>query len=154
METTETNLYRSVRKESFPHGVIVNDHAVSGVLYPSFEASYYEVRVAGKTVTRIRPADVSPYTHEGQKVVDPGGGTSLFDKSGVFGPKYWWYFHIPKGTVIPPPLRVRHTGYNDDYKAEHYQIEAATERMPLDAYKGALDNLARNAIEKRYKDAR
>ena len=39
-------------------------------------------------------------------------------------------------------------------EAEHYQIEAAMLRMPLDAYKGALDNLARNAIVKRHEDAR
>lgn len=154
MATTETHLYRSVRKESFPDGVIVNEHAVPGVLYPSFEDSSYQVCVDGKTQTRTRLADVYPYTHEGQEVVEPGGGASLFDKSGLFGAKHWWYFHIPEGTVIPDSLRVRHTGYNPVYEAEHYQIEAAMLRMPLDAYKGALDNLARNAIVKRYKDAR
>lgn len=154
MATTETHLYRSVHKESFPEGVIVDDHAVAGVLYPSFTASSYQVRVNGKAETRTRLADVHPYPHEGQEVVDPGRGTSLFNKSGVFGAKHWWYFHIPEGTVIPDSLRVRHTGYNEVYQAEHYQIEAAMLRMPLDAYKGALDNLARNAIVKRHEDAR
>ena len=86
--------------------------------------------------------------------VDPGSGTSLFDKSNAFGSKHWWYFTIPIGTVIPDSLRIRHTGRNDTYQAEHYQIEAAARSMPVEAFKGALDNLARNAVVKLYENAR
>jgi hypothetical protein len=154
MENTETNLFRSVRKLDFPAGVIIDDHAVVGVLYPSFKDSTYQTNVRGKLELRTRRADIYPYTHEGQEVVDPGGGTSLFDKENTFGTKHWWYFRIPEGTVIPDSLQILDTGYNEIYSAEHYQIEPATLRLPVEAFKGALDNLARNAIEKLYKDAR
>jgi Tse2-like ADP-ribosyltransferase toxin len=149
--TTDRYLFRSVRKDDFPQGVIVDDHAVTGVLYPSFENKQF-VNHVGATMTR--PADLYPYTYEGQNVVDPGGGTSLFDRSEVFGTKYWWYFTLPQGTVVPDSLRIRHTGRNDKYDAEHYQIEAAAYRMRVDAFKGALDNLARNAVAKLYESSR
>jgi hypothetical protein len=142
MTSTEVALYRSVRKEDFPDGVIVDDHAVQGVLYPSFEEKTIEVR--GLPTTRL--PDVRPYKHDGEDVIDPGGGTSLFDKANVFGKKFWWSFEIPKGTVVPDSLKIVPTGRNVKYQAEHYQIEAATGRMPVATYKGALDNLARNAV--------
>lgn len=154
MTTTEIHLYRSVRKDDFPAGVIVDDHAVTGVLYPSFKDSTYQTVVRGKTETKTRRADVYPYSHLGDEVIDPGKGASLFDKANCFGTKHWWYFKIPKGTIIPDSLRIRYTGYNDTYNADHYQIEAASQRMPVETYKGALDNLARNAIVKLYEDAR
>jgi hypothetical protein len=91
--------------------------------------------------------------HEGSPVIDPeSGGTSLFNKSNLFGPTYWWYFKIPVGTVIPPQLRIRFTNHNDTYDADHYQIEAANAGLRVDAYKQALDNLARNAVTKLYED--
>ena len=150
MLTTEVHLYRGVRKEEYPEGAIIDGHAVQGVLYPLFEKKTYLDR-KGKQRTRQR--DVRPYAYEGKMVVDPGGGTSLFDKSEAFGTTDWWYFKLPKGTVVPESLRVRHTGYNSTFNAEHYQVEAASEHMPVDAFKGALDNLARNAVEKLYRDA-
>jgi hypothetical protein len=96
---------------------------------------------------------VYPYLHEGTVVVDPGHGTSLFDRANVFGTKFWWNFTIPKGTVIPDSLQIRFTGRNDVYAADHYQIEALARRMPVESLKGALDNLARNAVEKIHRDA-
>lgn len=144
MAETDVDLFRSVRKEDFPDGVIVDDKAVAGVLYPSFEDK--QIIVQGKAKTRY--ADIRPYQHAGQCVVDPGGGTSLFDKANVFGTKYWWNFKIPKGTVIPDSLKIPYTGDNAVYQAKHYQIEPAALRMTVLAYKGALDNLARNAIVK------
>lgn len=154
MPTTDLALFRSVRKEDFTEGVIVDDHAVGGVLYPSFEEKVIETGSGRNAKTTVRKADVTPYRHRDEEVVDPGGGTSLFDRENVFGPKYWLYFTIPRGTVIPESLRIRHTGRNDRYSAEHYQIEASARYMPVTAYKGALDNLARNAVEKLYRDAR
>jgi hypothetical protein len=149
MTSTDVALYRSVRKEEFPDGVIVDDHALEGVLYPTFEEKIIEVR--GVQTTRL--PDVRPYKRDGEDVIDPGGGTSLFDKANVFGKNFWWYFEIPKGTVVPESLRIVHTGRNEKYKAEHYQIEAAARRMSVAAYKGALDNLARNAVVKLYERA-
>jgi hypothetical protein len=146
MATTEVDVYRSVRKENFPEGVIVNGHAVTGVLYPTFESTTFQTVVRGVVETRTRGADVTPYLHNNQPVIDPGAGTSLFDKANVFGTKYWWNFKIPAGTIVPDSLKVRFTGHNDTYGADHYQIEALAKRMTVVAYKGALDNLARNAI--------
>jgi hypothetical protein len=150
MPTTTLALYRSVRKEEFPKGVIVDDHAVTGVLYPTFEDKVIEIKKGGTTEKKTRPADVTPYTFKGEEVVDPGGGTSLFDKKDVFGTRWWWCFTIPEGTVIPDSLQIRFTGRNATYNADHYQIEAAMRRMPVESFKGALDNLARNAVAKVY----
>ena len=55
-------------------------------------------------------------------------------------------FEIPAGTIVPEPLFIRHTGYNRLLEAEHYQIESTNRLTRLDAFKGALDNLARNAV--------
>jgi len=146
MARTDLDLYRSVRKEDFPDGVVIDNHAVVGVLYPTFETTTYQTMVRGKAETRTRRADLTPYTFNGESVVDPGGGTSLFDRADVFGKKYWWSFRIPAGTIVPDSLRILFTGRNDTYKADHYQIEPAARRMPVQAFKGALDNLARNAV--------
>jgi hypothetical protein len=148
-DRTGVALYRSVRKEDFPDGPIVDDHAVIGVLYPSFEPTDI-----GKG--RERPPDVVVIADKhGRWVIPDGGGTSLFNKKvdKVFKEKYWWFFAIPKGTDIPGSLRVRHTGRHEPFEAEHYQIEPAAGRMTVMAYKGALDNFARNAVVKAYEDA-
>jgi hypothetical protein len=42
--------------------------------------------------------------------------------------------------------RNKFTGNNPTFNANHYQIERRAGRMRLDAYKGALENLARNAV--------
>lgn len=70
----------------------------------------------------------------------------MFDKKNVLKGKSWLSFEIPEGTPIPESLVVRKTGYNQKYQANHYQIECAAKSMRVDAFKGALDNLARNAI--------
>ena len=153
MPKTTLDLYRSIRKDDFPDGPIVDDHAVAGVLYPTFESTTYVIKRRGQEETRTRRADVTPYTHKGERVIDPGGGTSLFDRSNTFGRAHWWYFKIPEGTVIPDSLKIRYTGRNEVYDADHYQIEAAANRMRVTDYKGALDNLARNAVVKLCQDA-
>lgn len=147
MPDTTVELYRSVRKEDFPDGVVVNDFAVAGVLFPSFADSTYQIKQGTKTVSRTRSADIRPYPHQGQSVVSAGGGTSLFDKANVFGKKYWHCFTIPKDTPIPASLQVIFTGRNATYDADHYQIEPLN-RMTLQAFKDALDNLARAAVTK------
>jgi hypothetical protein len=143
MPNTTTELYRSVQQKDFRNGVIVDGKAVTGVLYPSFEDKTYKSKGEWKT----RRADIYPYIDKGEKFVGTEGGTSLFDVCGCFGHVYWFYFTIPKGTVIPDSLKVRNTGFNQTYGATHYQIEASNP-MTLAAFKGALDNLARNAVVK------
>jgi hypothetical protein len=147
MPVTTVDLYRSVRQEEFNDGVIKDGKAVVGVLYPSFEDKRYK----SKGTWRTRRADIKPYKEGGELFVGTEGGTSLFDKYGCFGHIYWYYFTIPRGTVVPDSLKIRNTGYNTDYDATHYQIESLNP-MTVAAFKGALDNLARNAVTKSLED--
>jgi hypothetical protein len=153
MASTDLDLFRSVRKEDFPNGTMIDDHVVTGVLYPSFEDKIIEIKKGGKIEKKLRPADIVPYSYKDVQVVDPGEGTSLFDRANVFGAKYWHCFTLPKGTVIPDSLCIVFTGPNSKFNADHYQIEAASGRMQVQAYKGALDNLARNAVELTHRTA-
>jgi hypothetical protein len=134
---TEVYLYRSVHEEQFPNGPMIDGKAVTGVLYPDFVDRKLK---SGK----IRKADVQ-LTSDNKSVLSKGG-TSLFDRDKVFRGKSWFSFPIPNGTVVPSSLEVRHTGFNDSLEANHYQIECTSKRMPIESFKGALDNLARNAV--------
>ena len=143
-DNTTLDLFRSINKstEGYDNGPIVDGKAVQGVLYPDFEP-----RELSKG--RTRAADVQTFTGtNGIAMVRSGGGTSLFDKAYVLpgGAKYWHSFKIPKDTVIPDSLVVRFTGSNPKFNADHYQIESKAGSMTIEAMKGALDNLARNAI--------
>ncbi|MGB3749149.1 MAG: hypothetical protein WA961_13175 [Rhodanobacter sp.] len=140
MATTDKALWRSVRKEEFSDGTIIDDDPAPGVLYPDF----YARTLPGGSV---RQADVVLFRDSlGQDWVKSAGGTSLFDVKSVFKGKSWLSFEIPAGTVIPASLIIRETGYNQRFKANHYQIECAAKSLRIDAFKGALDNLARNAV--------
>jgi hypothetical protein len=54
-------------------------------------------------------------------------------------------FLLPEGTSVPAGLDVALTPTKND--PNHHSIRCRN-KMRLDAYKGALDNLARNAIAK------
>lgn len=143
-DKTQLDLFRSIRKGSagFEQGPVVDDKAVTGVLYPDFEAR----DIGGG---KMRDPDVETFQGEGgARMVRSGGGTSLFDKAFALpgGTRSWYNFKIPVDTVIPDSLIVRFTGRNDRFKADHYQIESKAGTMRVDAMKGALDNMARNAI--------
>jgi hypothetical protein len=147
MSTTAVRLFRGVRKDEFPDGVVVDDKPAAGILYPSFEPRSFEKAGKGGGVERrVRPADSTPFTVDGVMMVEAFKGTSLFDRARAFGSAHWRYFTIPAGTEVPGSILVRHTGRFEAYAADHYQIEPAMGRMRLDAYKGALDNLARSAV--------
>ena len=107
------------------------------MLYPAFETTWVQGREKVADVT-VNPGD------DGEPAVETGGGTSLFDAR-VFKGKNWLYFEIPPGTDIPDSLNLNGPEYRSGYKANHYLIEPLN-RMRVDAYKGALDNFARNAI--------
>jgi hypothetical protein len=144
MTTTGVALYRRVRKDEFPGGPVVDGHAVSGVLYPSFEDTPLP---NGRT----RLADIRPERDSaGEEFVNPGAGASLFDRKNRtrFPRNYWWFFTLPEGTIIPESLKIVPGEFSTRFGANHYQIEPAAQRMSLAAYKGALDNLARNAVVK------
>lgn len=143
-DKTSLNLYRSIHKTTpgYDDGPVVDGAAVAGVLYPDFEP-----RKIGKN--KFRAADLSTFDGDGGvRMVRNDGGTSLFDKPDVLpgGAKTWHSFKLPKDTVIPDSLTVRFTGHNRTFAADHWQIESKAGTMAMDAMKGALDNLARNAI--------
>jgi hypothetical protein len=143
-DNTPLDLFRSIHKTTpgYDAGPIVDGVAVAGVLYPDFEP-----RQIGKN--KFRAADLTAFDGEGGvRMVRNDGGTSLFDKPDVLpgGARNWHSFKIPKDTVIPQSLTVRFTGHNRTFGADHWQIESKAGTMAMDAMKGALDNLARNAI--------
>lgn len=139
MSKTDLDLYRSVRIEQFPNGVFDGKDPAQGVLYPDF----YDRDLGDGN---IRLADVSLKKQDGVEYVLAGGGTSLFDRSGVFTKEGWLSFEIPNGTVIPDSLIVKNDGWRKRFKATHYQIESRAGRMAKQSMEGALDNFARNAI--------
>jgi hypothetical protein len=139
MSSAKDNMWRSVRHEDFPDGVVNDGKAALGVLYPDFEP---KLITGGRRKGQYRDPDV--VVKDG--CVSTGGGTSLFNKKGVFPPKYWEEFHIPISTVIPDSLVLTGPKYNKVFDADHYQIEVRCGKMTIEAFKGALDNLARNAI--------
>lgn len=143
MATSKVTVWRSVHKEDYPNGTIVDGKAIAGVLYPSFND---QIINSGPRKGSVRLADVECFVSLGVGHVKTGGGTSLFDRNNVFGTKYWLSFEIPEGTVIPDSLLLTGPVWNEQRQANHYQIECKTRVMRLDAFKGALDNLARNAI--------
>lgn len=140
MSWTDVDLYRSVRVEQFPDGVFDSDDPAKGVLYPDFHS-----KLLGNG--KERDADVAIERDENcVEFVLAGGGTSLFDRAGVFTSKGWLSFTILGGTVIPESLIVKNDGWRKKFNATHYQIESRAKRMTKLAMEGALDNLARNAI--------
>jgi len=99
--TTTLDLYRSVRTEQFPNGTVIEDQPAPAVLYPDFEP---RVLPSGK----VREADVE--LSDDKQWVKAGGGTSLFDRPGVFKSRGWVTFEIPTGTIVPESLVIRRTG--------------------------------------------
>ncbi len=115
MSKTDLDLYRSVRTEQFPNGVFDGKDPALGVLHPDF----YERDLGNGN---IRPADVEIQKKKGIEYVLAGGGTSLFDRPGVFTKEGWLSFEIPNGTVIPDSLLVKKDGWRKRFKATHYRI--------------------------------
>lgn len=143
MPKTTADLYRAVLIGSMDGPFIVDDEPVAGLLYPRFEDSTY---IDGSGTERTSPADVN--INDGK--VQKGGGTSMFDVEGWFGHSHWRYFYVPNSTEYPASLFIKkgksvRKNRAGNREGRHYQIEAKNP-MTVDAYKGALDNLARNAV--------
>lgn len=139
MASTLVDLFRSVRVEQFPDGIFDGAEPATGVLYPDF----YPKDLGGGN---SRNADVEIQVESGVEYVLAGGGTSLFDRPGVFTKEGWLSFELPHGTPIPESLVIKEGEWRKRFKATHYQIESRAGRMTKQAMEGALDNLARNAI--------
>lgn len=145
MPSITSGLYRAIINGSMDGPFVVDDEPVTGLLYPRFEESSY---VDGSGIERTSPADVTIISGK----VQNGGGTSMFDVEGWFGYSNWRYFHVPVGTEYPDSLIVRkgknkRTNRAGTLSGYHYQIEPKNP-MTIDAYKGALDTFARNAVVK------
>lgn len=101
--------------------------------------------VQGADLTRERPDNDEPW------YVLADGGTSMHDVPGWFGYAQWSYFFVPMGTEYCDDTlyikRDKNPKWNRSrtVKGRHYTVRPKT-RMTLDAYFGALDNLARAAI--------
>lgn len=145
MPTTTTNLYRAILNGTMDGPFVVNDEPVAGLLYPRFDATTY---VDHGGVERTSAADVQIVGDE----VQTGGGTSMFDVEGWFGHANWRYFCVPTATEYPASLTIKkgkskRTNRAGTLSGRHYQIEPKNQ-MTVDAFKGALDNFARNAVAK------
>ena len=140
-----------MRKEEFPHGTIIDDKPAADVLHPSFVKTLI---TSGKRKGQWRDPDVRTFTSNDVLYAQTGGGTWLFDKKDVFGDKFWHSFEIPAGTEIPESLKFEGPDWNPVFNANHYQIECKAKTMRVDAFKGTLDNLARNAIVRKIALAR
>lgn len=101
--------------------------------------------VEGADLTRERTGEDGPW------YVLADGGTSMHDVPGWFGYAEWSYFNVPKGTeycddvLFFKPDKNQKWNRSKTVKGRHYTVRPKT-RMTLDAYFGALDNLARAAI--------
>ena len=151
MPSTASSLYRAIINGSMDGPFVVDDEPVRGLLYPRFEESTY---IDGQGIERTSPADIR--IESGQ--VQTGGGTSMFDVAGWFGYTNWRYFHVPSGTEYPDNLilkkgKSKRTNRSGTLSGHHYQIEPKNP-MTVDAYKGALDTFARNAVARQVESAK
>ncbi|MEO6802403.1 MAG: hypothetical protein ABI197_04050 [Granulicella sp.] len=139
-QKTTNHLYRSVMDESFT--INVGEYPGDGVLDPRWQDTSYIDR---KGNTRISRADVRVRGSE----VEPVGGTSLHDVPRWYSAPDFW---IPEGTEyseadihIHRDDDLRTSPYNRKLSGYHYQLEPKF-KMPVLAFKGALNNMARAAV--------
>lgn len=147
MAATESDLYRAIPDGSVSGPLVADGYPAPGVLYPRFEEASYFDRAG---VERTAPAEVAMVNLTTGREVTTGGGTGMFDVDGWYGHGDWRYFQVPDGTECPDSLKIRREPGRRTNKAgtasgRFYQIEPRT-RMTVEAYKGALDNLARAAV--------
>lgn len=149
MATTTTDLFRSLMGDAFKGTkVTAGDYPGDGILYPRFEASTYQRKdkTTGRMVDFVSNADLTVVVGAGGPEVMPDGGTSLHDVSGWFPVKE---FFIPKNTEYTDEIEIKADRYpktaKNGKKGTHYQLNPRT-RMTVEAFKGALDAMARAAV--------
>lgn len=91
-------------------------------------------------LSHVRARDVDVMTLNGITVVVANGkGISVFDKEGIMlSPMTGWVWRFPGNTPLPAGLRLVQD------KPHHYCIAPAS-NMPVDKYKGLLEELALKA---------
>ena len=152
-EKTSVPLYRAIFKSNYasdvtcyltPDADLAEAERIAPILHPSFEA-------VGSATAASRPPDIVSNRVTG--MYDPDtGGTSVFDRPNVLK-RADGDFLIPDGTDIPPDLKVKKDSFNQRLQATHYTIMPA---KPLfkQVLMAQLDNLVRNAIRRRWEQAR
>lgn len=141
MPSIEEDLYRSVRKETFTEGVVIDGEPAAGLLYGDIDPRTIIIK-GKKTVRQDWQANKNGY-------FKTGSGTSLWNVKGVFGETHWFYFRMPAGTSIPATLKIVKGDYSAKFNATHFQIEVANGgTLTADALRGALSTLARNCLAK------
>ena len=156
MAEIEWDLYRAIHQDSPEAGKLDSLAAGrsgatgNGLLHARVEGDVQTGSdggqfVEGADVMLERSGDDRPW------YVLTDGGTSMHDVPGWFGYSQWNYFSVPKGTEYCANTlylkRDNKKKWNRTKKVSgrHYTIRPKT-RMTLDAYFGALENLARAAI--------
>ncbi|SDL30365.1 hypothetical protein [Aliiruegeria lutimaris] len=148
MARTHFDLFRAIIDGTFIADLDpVAERPVHGVLYPRTEAETHFDR-RGREWTRR--AEMTVFCIEKDCIVDTDGGTVLFDVAGWYGNVGWQYFEIPEGTELPDSLVIEGTGRIRRNRSGTLQgklhVIVPRNRMSLQAYRAALDGLARNAI--------
>lgn len=150
------NLYRAIHQDAPESGKLDSLAAgqsgatADGLLHARIQGSVQSGAdgrqfVEGADVMLERTGDDHPWH------VLSDGGTSMHDVPGWFGYSPWSYFSVPKGTEYCADTlyikRDEKKKWNRTKTASgrHYTIRPKS-RMTLDAYFGALDNLARAAV--------
>ena len=95
---------------------------------------------SGSRLSNVRLKDIKTTKINGINVVIANGkGVSVFDKEGInLSPMSGWVWHISKNIRVPTGLKL----VND--KTHHYCI-APVRNMPVDKYKGLLEEMAMRA---------
>lgn len=148
MPMTDKNLFRSLKVGDFPGAFHVDGEPVKGLLYPRFAATQY-TDLNGAVHTSQADVEIRANADDVPEV-QAGGGTSLFDVAGWFSGAEWRQFAIPDGTEYPDNLIITAGKKKKLNRAKtvsgiHHQIEPKNP-MTVDAFKGALDTFARNAV--------
>lgn len=145
MATTDTDLYRSVMGNTFKK-ITIGVYPGDGVLDPRWKDTEYYSKKHGRMM--VSRADVNVVMGKEEPEVEPGGGTSLHDVPRWFPCKEFW---IPEGTEYSEEIYIRKDNKlksspsNPNVKGYHYQLEPRTQ-MTVEAFKGALNNMARAAV--------
>lgn len=94
----------------------------------------------GPRLSNVRSRDVNTTTFNGIEIIIANGkGVSVFDKAGINeSPMSGWVWQFSQNTRIPTGLKLVQD------KKHHYCI-APVQNMPIDKYKGLLEEMAMHA---------
>lgn len=152
MPSTTRDYYRALRNDGpFSEKPASADDTV-GYLYPDFEPRTYTLSNGQK---KTRAAEVDTV----RGMVQPGKGTSLLGDPEFFDQANWHDFVIPIGTPYPATITIERRGTTTigrgrrQKSTPHFQVELVNPAK-RDAFRGALDTLARNAYAKAWENAR